>query len=139
MKNHMKDVAELLSVELNEEFEIVRIAGDNNKYFARLTINGIEVRDERKVRYIGIEDFLLTQLLIGRDYDIKHFPYKPKYRESYWYVTKNGDIEVDTWSSYSFDLIFYKIGNCYKSEEEARKHIEKWKKFYESDELLDVE
>lgn len=141
MKNHMKDVAELLGVELDEEFEIVSAASNIYKYFAKITIDGMEVRDENGISYgKPTSDSFLAQMLSGsKMYDIKLLPYKPKYGESYWFVRRNGFIEENDWRDYSVDLIFRKIGNCYRSEEDAFKHIEKWVKFYNSDELLDVE
>lgn len=140
MKNHMKDVAKLLGVELDEEFEVVNVDSDINKYFAKITINGIEVRDEKRFRYTTtMENFLLTQLLVGRNYGIKRIPYKPKYGELYWSIDQYGNVMKHTWADELLDCIFYKIGNCYRSEEEACKHIEEWKEIYKLfDKVLNV-
>lgn len=56
----------------------------------------------------------------------------------YLYVCEDGNVEIDTWDDCCMDYVFYKIGNCYKKDKDALKDVEKWKKFYSSDEVINV-
>ena len=68
----------------------------------------------------------------------------PKDFEEYWVV----DIDLDgcyvapcpdVYYSWCASCVnFYKIGNCYRTKEEAEANIEKWASFYASDKVLEV-
>ena len=73
---------------------------------------------------------------------IKRKPWKPKDRDAYFYVDKNGDVYKSTCFEkddfVSEHLNYYKIGNCYQTPEEAEANRDKWVAFYASDEVLEV-
>ena len=82
-------------------------------------------------------EYLLMHLIYG-DYTIQSKPWKPKEDEDYWYVDGRGDTWSTYWVEHADNMNYYKLGNCYRTEEEAEANREKWVAFYESDEVLEV-
>ena len=137
MANYMAEVAKMLGVELGEEFEIDKLPTRRYKLTENNGLSGIYfgswVVDEDS-------DKILKSLLLG-ECSIKRKPWKPKRGETYWYVEKDGDIWEREWLScrYMSDhLNRYKLGNCYRTQEEAEANRDKWVVFYASDEVLEV-
>ena len=61
---------------------------------------------------------------IGYQYDFEthtasKLKWKPQYKGAYYYVNDNCDIIEETWDNYKIDNNRFKIGNCYKTHEEA--------------------
>lgn len=130
--NYMSEVAKMLGVELGEEFTLKGF-----DYTYKLTERGLictNVYDAEEEEY----DNLLVKLLVGGHYTIKCKPWKPHVDDEFWLVDQNGDILSDKWRKYTEQLILYKIGNCYRTGEEALTNCDKWKAFYASDEILEV-
>ena len=131
MINHMPEVAKMLGVELDEEFEIV---GYKNRNF-KITECGIK-KLEGGEWVSGV--FIFEGLLTG-ECTIKHKPWKPQYNEEYWFVGLNGHIYSDAfYKNRLYGINLYKIGNCYRTEAEAKANRGKWVAFYASDEVLEV-
>ena len=137
MANHMTEVAKLLGVELNEEFEIIFPAPSSCHATAMFTDNGVQVIKHNVFDAYNFQIYLLKNLLTGY-YSIKHMPWKPKYGEAYWCVNILDGVICNSWADMWMDIIYYKLGNCYRTNEEAEANIEKWKAFYVSDEILEV-
>ena len=57
--------------------------------------------------------------------------WKPKEYEEIWYIDKFGDVDNDIFSRGSWDEERYKLGNCFKTQEEAEKVAEKIKIYTE--------
>ena len=127
MANHMPEVAKMLGVEIGEEFEINKQDGVFVLCYDGLlhTQSGFMCNE------------LLYSLLFGK-YTIKCKPWKPKEGESYYVVETNGFIGVEEWWAETIDMNYYKLGNCYRTEEEAEANRDKWVAFYTSDEVLEV-
>ena len=102
-----------------------------------MTQSGVNVVEANVYDSYNFKAYLLRDLLVG-SYTIKHKPWKPKDNDMYYYVNKVGNIEYDEWLSFWEDIILYKLGNCYRTIEEAEANKDKWLKFYESDEVLEV-
>lgn len=52
--------------------------------------------------------------------------WKPKDGETYWYIYGDGTIDYDFWTSKNDILLGrYKLGNCFETEEEAQKELER--------------
>ena len=129
MTNYMAEVAKILEVELDEEFEV-------RGYTYKLTNNGLVCtmfpqKDEEDYEH------MLRVILTG-EYPIKRKPWKPKEGEPYYIVETNGSIGVEEWWAETIDMNYYKIGNCYRTSEEAEANHKKWVAFYASDEVLEV-
>lgn len=134
MANHMSEVAKMLGVELGEIFEIKT---DVYKSFQfRFVENDFQCfNGKRWVTDANAPVFL--KLLLTGEYTIKRKPWKPKYEETYWYIDEQGE----SWGSPFTDsdyINYYKLGNCYRTREEAEANRDKWVAFYASDEVLEV-
>lgn len=131
MANYMSEVAKMLGVELGEEFEINEYHGST----FTLTDSGLSMSCKH-----DFEDFTpiaLSFLLKGK-FTIKHKPWKPKDRELYYYIAPEG-ILYDSFCSDDLSHVnMYKLGNCYRTREEAEVNRDKWVAFYASDEVLEV-
>lgn len=125
MANYMAEVAKLLGVEIGEDFECEESSCTYRITDGGLTCNGCYGTDS------------LMMILNGR-LTIKRKPWKPKYNEEYWAVTIDDEPRMFIWDGYMFDLSCYKLGNCYRTKEEAKANRDKWLSFYTSDEVLEV-
>lgn len=134
MINHMAEVAKMLGVELDEEFETP--AYSSEKY--KININGIAVYEDGEWKYsLASTSFVFEKLLAGQ-YEIKRKPWKPKDGEEFYFIEKNGKIGNYTYYGITYIENFYKLGNCYRTRAEAEANRDKWVAFYASDEVLEV-
>ena len=125
--NYMAEVAKLLGVEICEEFEI---KGYPSRY---MFINDGMINVESGF----VCDGTLWKLLTG-EATIKRQPWKPAVDERYYSVAENGLPEENICVWDHIDIVLYKLGNCYRTREEAEANRDKWVTFYESDEVLEV-
>ena len=135
MKNNMEEVAKLLGVELDEEFEVIFPSDPVGCATVKLTIDGAKVINTNVSNIFNLEYYLLEHLVKG-SYGIKRKHWKPKFDEKYYSIGVDGSVEEGIWLSDFLDYSLYKIGNCYSTIEEARANRIKWGKFYDSDEVL---
>lgn len=137
MINHMPEVAKMLGVELDEEFEVPEYP---TRTF-RITIDGIEGFKNGEWSRAGVNLVIFEKLLTG-EYIIKRKPWKPKDDEVYWFVDEEGKAWSNNWCENDYCLSdyinYYKLGNCYRTKEEAEANRDKWVAFYASDEVLEV-
>ena len=140
MINHMPEVAKMLGVELGEEFEIVFPEPCSCHATAIFTDEGVRIINTDVYDIYNFKAYVLRVLCTGV-YGIKRKPWKPKRGETYWYVEKDGNIWEMEWHPcrYMSDHVNrYKLGNCYRTREEAEANRDKWIAFYASDEVLEV-
>ena len=135
MANHMAEVAKMLGVELGEKFKIVDHRSnqfiDGDFYFTGkdIVIDGTDYCADL---------YILYGLLIG-NFAIKRKPWRPKDAEYFSSVTPGGGIFSERWEDGAWDHSNpYKIGNCYRTREEAEANRDKWVAFYDSDDVLEV-
>ena len=133
MANHMAEVAKMLGVELGEEFEI-DYGGDSTIVNAKVTDTGFRIINLNNLEFSG----LVLNLLLSGQLEIKRKPWKPKYNQCYYSIGPGGVLEHGRWMNDFIDVAMYKLGNCYRTAEEAEANRDKWAKFYESDEVLEV-
>lgn len=134
MTNYMPEVAKMLGVELGEVFEVLEYP---SKKF-QITNYGIErLQDGEWQCNIAVNSFILERLLAG-EYTIKRKPWKPKDDEEYWLVNQCGNVISLNWIDNFLCITNYKIGNCYRTKEEAEANRDKWVAFYASDKVLEV-
>lgn len=134
MENYMKDIANLLGVKLNEEFEVKT---GNTIYKAKITKKDIYLLDSPPSWSNYNSSTLLRNLLRGR-YTICSKPWKPSYNERYYSIGPGGVLEPGNWMNDFIDLMLYKLGNCYRTPQEAEENCDKWIKFYVSDEIIEM-
>ena len=130
MYSRMNEVAALLGVRIGENFEIDTKEGqfvfDNKGLYSM----------HAKV----YSAYILYQLLTG-ELNIKHQlanPWRPKNNDNYYTIDADGCIEHEVWSNDVIDINCYKLGNCYRTRQDAEQNRDKWIAFYSSDEILEV-
>ena len=120
--NYYKQFAEMLGLELEQEFVLTYDNGSRkNKYTYKITEDGLLYKSPTynwSISSLGT----IGKLLNG---DIKAVPkpWKPKKCETYWYYPNPihfGVINSYVWNDDLTDLLFWKVGNCFKTEEEAK-------------------
>lgn len=118
--NYMSKIAEMLGVELGEEFKIKFESGVVPDDLYMLTDNAIYMPNVT----VSSEN-LLWRLLTGRC-EIVKLPWKPKDGEFVWYVDADRKIRsVEFSDSNCRDLFLYKLGMLYRSLDAVKMHIEK--------------
>lgn len=127
-KNIMLQIAQLLGVELGEEFK-VNIATEDEIF--RITENGLEIKNQDSSDNVGdISQEWKTlpssfvKLLTGEAKIIK-LPFKPKQGDVYWsfYRLTFSDkwlVTSITWTNTVTDIAKFKVGWCYRTESEAK-------------------
>ena len=129
MANHMAEVAKMLGVELGEEF----MCSNGYKYVLR----EYGVAQSKYDGLMGSFTNVLNDLLTGKLL-IERKPWKPSKGDKYWYISSNGSADYYCWTDDTIDFLTYKLGNCYKTVQEAEANRDKWVAFYASDEVLEV-
>ena len=104
-------VAEMLGVELGEEFKI-----DGHEGNFRLSENFGLVHEHR----VSMAS-LFKEILTGRHKIIK-IPWKPKAGNKYCFIGTGGVINSTTWINCTADIALYAMGNCYQTEADAEAH-----------------
>ena len=127
MANYISEIAKMLGVEFGEKFCVGTIGVE---YV--LTENGLFYATDGSRC-----DHILTNILTNK-VNIKRKPWKPKMHQQYWIVDEFGLTAYDEWMNTSTDLNYYKLGNFYRTKEDAAADSKKWMAFYASDEVLEV-
>ena len=137
MANYMAEVAKLLSVKIDEEFDV---CFENSSVYmkAKLTENGFKVNDTNMTALFPNSSNQVFEWILCGTVAIKRKPYKPEKGYFYWNVQPDGEIALIRWLDDAADYNNYKLGNCYSTKEDANKDHGKWKVFYASDEVLEV-
>lgn len=114
--NYYKQIAEMLGVELGEEFKV----SITEAFVYKITENGLRRRYHTDLKWVESPPVTLTSLLRG-DYSIVKLPWKPKEGDRYYYYSaSNGLVNYAKWDGLCDELLLWKVGNCFKTEEEAR-------------------
>lgn len=124
--NYMKKVADLLGVEINEEFKVrsTKYTQNVNSEIFVFTKVGITTDD-------GItRNDILIDLLLGV-FEIVKLPWKPKNGEHIYYIDGAGDIQRDYFYRNIGDFALYKLGKLYRTYEEAEAHAEEDKAYWD--------
>lgn len=125
--NYMKKVADLLGVEINEEFKVrsTKYTQNVNSEIFVFTKVGITTDD-------GItRNDILIDLLLGV-FEIVKLPWKPKNGEAYYYIDTDDKVTYETFDpSVVYDIALYKLGKLYRTREEAEAHAEEDKAYWD--------
>ena len=115
-KNYMPEIAQMLGVEIGEEFDILDENGDARGW------NSHKFTKEMMVDCMGGEakGWLVYYLLKG-EYTLQKRPWRPKDKEQYWYVNTDGKVDSTTlYVTNSYDLALLNMGNCFPNKEAAK-------------------
>ena len=136
--NYMNQIAQMLGVELEEEFYLEDVTdgyyfSDDNfkKVTFRLSDTGMFRKD--KNTETGWKDLTcyLMAILTGR-YTIVKKPWKPKKDEKYYYVSLFKEIVQTYFCEDHNDVMRYQLGNYFRTKEEITPEVleETWQKCY---------
>lgn len=145
--NYMNQIAQMLGVELDEEFyleditdgcyvtydEVCYVTCDEVKTVFKLSNSGMLRKDKRMVSgWINSTYPHLLGLLIGR-YTIVKNPWKPSHGLRYYYVGLDKTLGYTIFDSECYwDVLAYTLGNCFRTKEEITPEVleETWQKCY---------
>ena len=120
--NYYKKFAEMLGLELEQEFVLTDVDGNRkDKYTYKITEDGLLYKSPTfnwAISSLGT----IGKLLDG---DVKAVPkkWKPKKGDIYSYYINStyfDGINSCMWANECLDLLHWKVGNCFKTEEEAK-------------------
>lgn len=118
-KNLMPKVAELLGVEIGEEFII---ENKDRKETVVLAADGFHVIQPNDV--LGPDHGKLLSKVLQGLFEVKKRPWEPKYKEPYYrpnIIYK--DVSDTIWRGGTFDYSLKALGMIYRSREEAEAHF----------------
>lgn len=138
--NYMKQIAQMLGVELEEEFYLKNTtngyycASGKNKTTFKLSESGVKykfIRNTNNYEWCRL-DAILAEVLTG-SLEIVKKPWRPKDKEFVYYIELNRSI-TRTWfnAKGGVTLLMYSLGNCFKTEEEITPEVleETWQRCY---------
>lgn len=119
--NYWKQFAEMLGLELGEEFILTDSDGERMDEYNYTIIEDGLYRKEANTVALYAEPSVTLDCILNGDYSVVKLPWKPKKGEKYWYYSALGtNASWTTWGFYGVDLYRWNAGNCFKTEEEAR-------------------
>lgn len=116
--NYWKQFAEMLGLELDEEFSLTKFDGEKvNEDTYKITGDGLLYKAKIGINWYS-EPLKTIYYLLRGEYKAVPNPWKPKVCGNYWrYSIGLGRAYKDTWFGSLHDLAYWKIGNCFKTEE----------------------
>lgn len=119
--NYWKQFAEMLGLELGEEFVITDSYGerkDEDTY--KIEEDGFYYKNKQSEDWIAEPSTTVNKLISG-DYKAVPKPWKPKKGDEYWRCSSmRGFVSSAIWLDDVIDLCGWKSGNCFKTREEAQ-------------------
>lgn len=111
--NYMKQIAEMIGVEMGEKFDIK---------------TGETIIQECYIDQFGLHDDawrgmpkLLLKLLMGNAEIIKK-PFRPEVGDLYWVIRRDGNFDCNHFNHDTYDIMAMYMGNCFYSKAEAELH-----------------
>ena len=116
--NYYKQIAEMLGLELEQEFVITDLDGKRKDTITyKFTEDGLF----SKANNLSAKVTLILDLLLTGKYKAVPKPWKPKYGEQYWsYSLRSNQARCSLFGDYVEDYAIWKSGNCFRTEEEAK-------------------
>lgn len=134
--NYWKQFAEMLGLKLGQEFVLTDDDGNRKDgYTYQITKNGILYKSQISEDWFSESLKTIGNLLNGKSKAVPK-AWKPKYKKAFWYYSVAWKKAFsDIWLDGLQDLLLWKIGNCFETEEEAstkgKEIMEKLRKEYE--------
>lgn len=118
--NYYKQFAEMLGLELEQEFRLVNPDGtkvDNDLY--KIREDGLFYKKRKDGVWLSEPSTTLSSLLQGLCKAVPK-PWKPKFGEQYWsYSIRNNQACFSVFGDFFEDYAIWKSGNCFRTKEEA--------------------
>lgn len=116
--NYYKKIAEMIGVELGEEFNLKE---NKTKNIVRPRY---KITQEEGLMYsVNRNEFarsLLLLSIINGSYSVVKLPWKPKKGDIYWYYSVSSNQAISTkWIDGFDDLLLWKVGNYFKTKGKA--------------------
>lgn len=110
----------MFGLELEQEFSLIKSDGekvDDDLY--KITEDGIFYKKEKNDFWLSEPSVTLSSLLKG-SYKVVPKPWKPSEGYTYWWYSIAWKQAIDNeFNSSIGDLLHWKVGNCFKTKEEA--------------------
>ena len=118
--NKWKQFAEILELDLEQEFLLTDVDGNTKgELIYKFTEDGLLYKSPTLVKWSKSSSGTIVRLLNG-DYKTVNKPWKPKKGEKYWtYSEIWEEVTSFRWEGYYYDLLLWKVGNCFKTRDEA--------------------
>jgi hypothetical protein len=118
--NYYKQFAEMLGLELGQEFNLTDADGKKINYASyKITENGLCFKGTTNGAWHSESSIFLKNLLSG-DYKAVPKPWKLEVGEQYFYYSVSlNRATTRKWCKGNYDLLLWKFGNCFKTEKEA--------------------
>lgn len=118
--NYYKQFAEMLGLELEQEFVLIDADGNRkNKYTYKFTEDGVVYKSPTFINW-SINSLGTIGSLLNGDVKAVPKPWKPEKGDRYWYYSEAWDEEnCVMWKDEFSDLLLWKFGNCFKTEKDA--------------------
>ena len=115
--NYYKQIAEMLDLELEQEFVITDLDGKRKDTITyKFTEDGLF----SKANDLSAKVTLILDLLLTGKYKAVPKPWKPKKGDEYWRCSsKCGFVSSTIWLDDVIDICGWKSGNCFRTKEEA--------------------
>lgn len=133
--NYMSKIAEMLGVEIGEEFKVVDADGKLYDCIFKLTEDGSKstfIKPNGEYSSWSNDPYMLSLLLTGKCSIVKK-PWKPKNGENFYTISVSIDNEISVylyvWRDNGTCNELYALGNCFRTKEEADKHKHKYIKW----------
>lgn len=117
---YWKQFAAMLGLELGEKFELTYDDGTINEDTYKIEEDGLYYKQKQSEDWFAEPSTTVNKLINGY---CKAVPkqWKPKDGEQYWYYDSMPDeAECTHWNGFNFDYYTWAIGNCFKTEKEAK-------------------
>lgn len=111
-----------------EKYELPMNTANSIKWFENGKIRVTFVDDDNKTNYIGVAKChpddafnpeIGIKLAIERAAQAMHAPFIPKFGESYYYISYNGEIKVGLYNNALVDWLCVAMGNCFRNDKQA--------------------
>lgn len=120
MTNLIPQIAQMLGVELGEEFKIK----EYGERIYRFDNSGLQLIYDNGVRNLNITANMALSCLLSGDIEIVKLPWKPKMDERYWTFGLGVDgkwiVIARRWEGYPCEFLLVDKGWVYRREEEAK-------------------
>lgn len=132
---YWKQFAEMLGLELGENFELTYDDGTINEDTYKIEEDWFYYKNKQSEDWLAEPSTTVNKLINGYCKAVPK-PWKPKNDETYWWYSMCSKTSIsDIFTGSTSDLIFWKAGNCFKTEKEAQSKgkeiMEQIKKEYE--------
>lgn len=123
--SYIKEVAEMLGVGVDEEFQLRHINGIILSGVYKITNEGVYHQKDSHTSWCYDQNML--EEIIRGVYSIVPKPWKPKDGEKYFFIACDGSVYPAEFNSeagfYKLDL---RMGNVFRTKEEAEANVQRW-------------